>query len=115
VDAVPRSTGGLPLLREPRPAGLLPCFGLRGRWHATLPQPTHHPSTLLQLLYDGQDAEAVRLLGTLRHVTLIHIHPPFAPAADCAKFELYKGGASSTASRQWGGQPGNFELMVKQG
>lgn len=77
--------------------------------------PPHMLPPCLQLLYDGQDAEAVRLLGTLRRVTLVHIHPPFASAAASAKFRLYQGAASSTASRQWGGQPGNFELMVKQG
>ena len=69
----------------------------------------------LQLLYDGSDPEAVRLLGTLRHVTLMHIHPPFASAVEQAKLELYDQGASEASSRQWAGQPGNFQLMVKQG
>lgn len=41
-----------------------------------------HP---VQLLYDGQDAEAVRLLTLVRHVTLVHIHPPFASAAEQVK------------------------------
>lgn len=69
----------------------------------------------LQLLYDGQDAEAVALLGGIRHVTLIHIHPPFASPADAAKFGLYAASAGEVSSKQWGGQPGNFQLMVKQG
>ena len=42
-------------------------------------------------------------------------HPPFASAAEQAKFELYAQGASEASSRQWAGQPGNFQLMVKQG
>ncbi|PRW56345.1 glycosyltransferase-like protein [Chlorella sorokiniana] len=67
------------------------------------------------LLYDGQDVEAVRLLALVRHVTLIHIHPPFASAAQQAKFEAYARSAGDVATQQWGGQPGNFELMVKQG
>ena len=50
---------------------------------ALLPPPfTPPPAPAPQLLYDGQDAEAVRLLGLLRHVTLMHIHPPFASPAD---------------------------------
>lgn len=32
-----------------------------------------------------------------------------------AKFEAYARSASDVATQQWGGQPGNFELMVKQG
>ena len=83
------------------------------------PEQTHappsNPRPALQLLYDGSDPEAVRLLRLLRHVTLMHIHPPFASAADHAKFELYAQGASEASSRQWAGQPGNFQLMVKQG
>ena len=75
------------------------------------------PPLLLQpqLLYDGQDAEAVALLSRIRHLTLIHIHPPYASPADRAKFELWGAAAAATANRQWAGQPGNFELMVKQG
>lgn len=58
----------------------------------------------------------MRLLGTLRCVTLLHIHPAWAPPADAARFELYQRGAADVSSRQWGGgQPGNFQLMVKQG
>jgi hypothetical protein len=45
----------------------------------------------------------------------MHIHPPFASAAEQAKLELYAQGASEASSRQWAGQPGNFQLMVKQG
>lgn len=73
------------------------------------------PSPLPQLLYDGHDAEAVQLLESVRHVTLIHIQPPWANPADDARWRLYAASAGEASSRQWGGQPGNFELMVKQG
>jgi hypothetical protein len=72
-------------------------------------------SSPVQLLYDGHDEEAVRFLSSIRHVTLMHIHPPFASPADLAKFELWTHGSGITSQRQWTGQPGNFELMVKQG
>lgn len=72
------------------------------------------PAPCLQLLYDGSDAEAVRLLGTLRHVTLLHIHPPFASPSELERFRWFAEGAGEASTRQWVGQPGNFGLMVKQ-
>ena len=67
-----------------------------------------HPA--LQLLYDGSDAEAVALLSGIAPVRLLHLHDPWARPEEQAKYELY-----SRQARQWGGQPGNYELMVKQG
>ena len=64
----------------------------------------------LQLVYDGVDDGAVKLLGSIRSVQLIHLHPPWATSEDTAKFEFY-----AQQAKQWGGQPGNYELMVKQG
>lgn len=82
---------------------------------ASLPPPPASLLPRLQLLYDGQDAEAVRLLAQVSSVTLTHIHPPFASPADLAKYALWTGGINASSHRQWGGQPGNYELMVKQG
>ncbi|KAL4457894.1 hypothetical protein ABPG75_012759 [Micractinium tetrahymenae] len=67
------------------------------------------------LLYDGADPEAARLLSSIRHVTLLHIHAPFATAAERERFAWYVDGAAEPSTRQWAGQPGNFGLMVKQG
>lgn len=57
----------------------------------------------------------MRLLGTIRHVTLLHIRPPWAAPADAARWDVYAASAGEATTRQWGGHPGNFELMVKQG
>lgn len=65
---------------------------------------------MLQLLYDGNDPEAVELLSGVQHLRLMHLHPPWASTRETAMFEFY-----SRQARQWGGQPGNYELMVKQG
>ena len=63
-----------------------------------------------QILYDGRDPEAVAALSRVPAVRLIHIHAPWASPADAAKYELF-----ARATPQWGGRPGNYELMVKQG
>lgn len=68
------------------------------------------PAAPVQLLYDGTDAAAVELLSRIRHVRLMHLRPPFASAEERTKFEFY-----AQQAQQWGGQPGNYELMVKQG
>lgn len=60
------------LATAPRQPPLLVHCALRGSCPPPAPQ----------LLYDGQDAEAVRLLTLVRHVTLIHIHPPFASESE---------------------------------
>lgn len=57
----------------------------------------------------------MRLLGTIRHVTLLHIRAPWAAPADAARWHMYAASAGEVTARQWGGHPGNFELMVKQG
>lgn len=76
-----------------------------------LPLPKHLASALLpQLLYDGADPTAVELLSRIRHVRLMHLHEPWASAQERAAFEFY-----SQQAKQWAGQPGNYELMVKQG
>ncbi|GMH41555.1 hypothetical protein BSKO_09465 [Bryopsis sp. KO-2023] len=62
------------------------------------------------VLYDGSDAKAVEVLNGIDHLTLIHIHSPFATPTDNAKFRVW-----TKLHKQWGGKPGNFELMVKQG
>ncbi len=64
----------------------------------------------LQLVYDGIDQGAVKLLRSIRSVQVIHLHQPWATAEDTIKFEFY-----AKHAKQWGGQPGNYELMVKQG
>ena len=59
----------------------------------------------------------MRLLGTLRHVTLLHIHQPWASPAELERFSWYAAGAGGNVDpslKQWGDQPGNFALMVKQ-
>jgi len=71
--------------------------------------------TPAQLLYDGRDSEAVSLLRTLHHVTLLHIHLPWATPQEVQRYQQYATGASEASTRQWAHLPGNFELMVKQG
>ncbi len=64
----------------------------------------------LQVLYDGNDMLAVRALQEIMHVTLIHIHDPFLKGVERQKYSLWV-----QRNGQWGGQPGNYDLMVKQG
>lgn len=102
LAAVPHRAGGGPLLRECLDSGALLCI-LMWLWkgcdglgptdsvllqgvasQASLARPiaarslASSPLPAEQLLYDGHDAEAVRLLTLVHHITLIHIHPPFA-------------------------------------
>lgn len=63
-----------------------------------------------QVLYDGTDSETVAQLSSIKHVTLLFLAPPFASAGDIAQFAAWQG-----RHWQWGGKPGNFNLMVKQG
>ena len=63
-----------------------------------------------KILYNGHDEAAVAALEQVRHVSLIHVHPPWASAKDGALLDLYAG-----LSRQWKGRPGNYALMVTQG
>jgi len=69
-------------------------------------------STLVpsQVLYDGTDSETVAQLSSIKHVTLLFLAPPFASAGDIEQFAAWQG-----RHWQWGGKPGNFNLMVKQG
>ncbi|KAI3436820.1 hypothetical protein D9Q98_006230 [Chlorella vulgaris] len=90
-------------------------WGVRRELLPWLQYHTELGASRFYLLYDGQDAEAVRLLAQVSSVTLTHIHPPFASPADLAKYALWTGGINASSHRQWGGQPGNYELMVKQG
>ena len=64
------------------------------------------------VLYDGSDAAAVQALEGIAAVTLLHIHPPWARASELAKFKFY---AESSGRATWGDQPGNYQLMIKQG
>lgn len=66
-----------------------------------------HPA---QVLYDGTNREAVALLSGVNHVTLQFLAPPFASAKDVEEFAAWE-----ARHWQWGGKPGNFRLMVKQG
>lgn len=101
LAAVPHGAGGGPLLRECLGSGSLlgilkwlwkgcdglgPTDSMRLQGVASPPclaqpiatPPASSPLPAKQLLYDGHDAEAVRLLTLVHHITLIHIHPPFA-------------------------------------
>jgi hypothetical protein len=68
------------------------------------------------ILWDGGDAHAAALLSRMRHVTLAPLTPPAAAnataedAARWARFVAFRGN-----HWQWGGRPGNYALMVKQG
>lgn len=74
-----------------------------------LAHPTSHVY-ILQLLYNGHDEQAVKALSQIHHVSLIHVHPPWASAKDTALLDLY-----ASLSRQWKGRPGNYALMITQG
>ncbi len=66
------------------------------------------------VLWDGADADAAALLARVRHVTLAPLRldavPGRADASRAARFATFRGN-----HWQWGGRPGNYELMVKQG
>ena len=62
------------------------------------------------MLYDGTDGQAVGHLSSIAHVTLQFLAPPFASARDIERFAVWQ-----ARHWQWGGKPGNFQLMVKQG
>lgn len=64
----------------------------------------------MQILYDGTDRAAVDTLSRIRHVTLQFAAPPFASEVDAQEFARWE-----QRHWQWGGKPGNFKLMVKQG
>lgn len=65
---------------------------------------------VLQLLYDGKDGDVIKMLLRIHALRLIHYEEPLA-SPELA--QLYK--KWLIKSWQWGGKPGNFELMVKQG
>jgi hypothetical protein len=75
------------------------------------PNPDAAPSAGLQLLYDGDSIGAVQLLQGLSALTLIHLHKPWASEQEVLQFAMYR----LAGGRHWGGRPGNYELMVKQG
>eukprot|EP01023_Acetabularia_acetabulum_P027013 TRINITY_DN25552_c0_g1_i3.p1 TRINITY_DN25552_c0_g1~~TRINITY_DN25552_c0_g1_i3.p1 ORF type:complete len:728 (-),score=153.66 TRINITY_DN25552_c0_g1_i3:96-2009(-) len=62
------------------------------------------------VLYDGHDEEAVFALSHIKHVKLIFVQGPHASAVDIEEFKQW-----GKKHIQWGGKPGNFQLMVKQG
>lgn len=64
------------------------------------------PPTSPQLLYDGADPQAVALLSSIRHVSLLHIHAPFAGPAERERFAWYADGAAEPSTRQAGHLPG---------
>ena len=64
----------------------------------------------VQILYDGDDTDVVAHLRELRCVTLMFVGPPFASALEVQEFWAFE-----DLHWQWGGQPGNYNLMVKQG
>lgn len=62
------------------------------------------------MLYDGADNATVAYLRQLAPVTVLYIHEPFASEMELSAYNRYK-----SSARQWGGKPGNYELMIKQG
>lgn len=73
------------------------------------------------MLWDGGDADAAALLRRVHHVTLAPLVEPHVAAGRNASLssEDAARGARFAAFRanhwQWGGKPGNYALMVKQG
>ncbi|KDD73134.1 hypothetical protein H632_c2500p0 [Helicosporidium sp. ATCC 50920] len=61
------------------------------------------------VLYDGQDAAAVAALEALHHVTVFHIHPPWASAKEEAL-----AAARGMRSGSWTERVGNYRLMAVQ-
>lgn len=59
------------------------------------------------ILYDGSDEGAVKILSSINHVDLIHIHEPFATKKEVNLFKKFSAGEKKNAV-------GNFELMKKQ-
>eukprot|EP00210_Caulerpa_lentillifera_P008089 g7723.t1 len=85
-------------------------FGVRSELLPWMQYHTELGVNQFYLLYDGTDPTAVEYLSRIHHLSLIHIHPPFASDNDLVDFATW-----TQAHKQWGGKPGNFELMVKQG
>jgi hypothetical protein len=63
------------------------------------------------IAWDGGEEDVVKLLRSLPHVQVIYLAPhPKATARRNSRWESFR-----AAHWQWGAQPGNFQLMVKQG
>eukprot|EP01025_Chloroclados_australasicus_P067086 TRINITY_DN9272_c2_g1_i6.p1 TRINITY_DN9272_c2_g1~~TRINITY_DN9272_c2_g1_i6.p1 ORF type:complete len:732 (+),score=93.71 TRINITY_DN9272_c2_g1_i6:291-2198(+) len=62
------------------------------------------------ILYDGHDEEAVFALSHIKHVRLIFVHGPHVTPRQAEAFKEWE-----SKHWQWGGKPGNYQLMVKQG
>eukprot|EP01026_Neomeris_dumetosa_P028844 TRINITY_DN2336_c0_g1_i4.p1 TRINITY_DN2336_c0_g1~~TRINITY_DN2336_c0_g1_i4.p1 ORF type:complete len:616 (-),score=86.67 TRINITY_DN2336_c0_g1_i4:287-2134(-) len=62
------------------------------------------------MLYDGHDEEAVFALSHIKHLHMIFVQGPHASPLDIDAFEQW-----ASKHWQWGGKPGNYQLMVKQG
>lgn len=75
--------------------------------------PSANTAACSQVVYDGHDAEAVKLLQQVVHVTLIHLHDPFASTLERQEYDLYAQRARAKAVAA--SAPGNFQLMEKQG
>lgn len=69
--------------------------------------------THFYVVYDGHDAEAVKLLQQVAHLTLIHLHDPFASTLELQEYDMYAKQARAKAVAA--SAPGNFQLMEKQG
>lgn len=64
---------------------------------------------LPQIAYQGRDRGVLAALRQLLSVSLVLISPPFAPAAEVARWREFAAGS------EWAQQPGNWLLMAKQG
>lgn len=68
------------------------------------------------ILYDGKDDAAVRVMHSIRHIELIHIHRPWATPVESLVFEAYQNIIQSPQEQgNATGLRGNYELMNKQG